>query len=100
MAAARRKSVTKVKAAQPEKARAKPAQPEAERRNPSQLERERLAMMECAVKALIVAHPNRGDLRDIFDVLYAEHRTAQNQSPEPTDPALLEMLAALFQTDA
>jgi hypothetical protein len=100
MAAARRKSVSKVKPAQPQKERAKPSQPESERRNPSQLERERLAMIECAVKALIVAHPNRGDLRTIFDVLYAEHRVSQKQSPEPTEPALLAMLAALFQTDA
>lgn len=98
MAAARRKSVSKVKPSPA--AKAKPAQPEKERRNPSQLERERLAMIECAVKALIVAHPNRGDLRAIFDVLYSEHRVSQKQSPEPTEPALLEMLAALFQTDA
>ena len=57
-------------------------------------------MIECAVKALIVAHPNRGDLRTIFDVLYEEHRVSQKQSPEPTEPAVLAMVGALFQTDA
>ena len=57
-------------------------------------------MIECAVKALIVAHPNRGDLRTIFDALYEEHRVSQKQSPAPTDPAVLAMLSALFQTDA
>ena len=79
MAAARRKTVPKL--------------------SPAQLEKERLAMIECAVKALIVAHPNRGDLRTIFDVLYAEHRVSQNQDPEPTDPAVLAIIGGLFQTE-
>jgi hypothetical protein len=90
MAAARQKSAAKQSA--PKQSAAK--QPSAE------LEKERFAMIECAVKALIVAHPNRGDLRTIFDALYEEHRIAQNQSPTPSDPAVLAMLAALFQTDA
>ena len=108
MAAARRKGVTKLSPAQLEressKAKLTSAQPAREgskaKLTSAQLEQERLAMIECAVKALIVAHPNRGDLRTIFDVLYAEHRVSQKQSPEPTDPAVLAMLGALFQTDA
>jgi hypothetical protein len=68
--------------------------------SPAQLEQERFALLECAVKALIVAHPNRGDLRTIFDVLYAEHRVSNKQPETPSDPAVQAMLDTLFQTDA
>jgi hypothetical protein len=108
MAAARKKSAAKPSPARPERESSRtkvtsfPAEKESSRAKltSAQLEQERLAMIECAVKALIVAHPNRGDLRTIFDVLYAEHRVSQKQSPEPTDPTILAMLSALFQTDA
>ena len=108
MAAARRKSAPKRSPAKPESesSRTKPSSARQQTETPkaqsasSDLEKERLAMIECAVKALIVAHPNRGDLRAIFDVLYEEHRVSQKQTPEPTDPAILAMLSVLFQTDA
>jgi hypothetical protein len=94
MAAARKKSAPKPSPVQLEK------ESSSAKLTSAQLEKERFAMIECAVKALIVAHPNRGDLRTIFDALYDEHRVSQNQSPTPSDPAVLAMLGSLFQTDA
>jgi hypothetical protein len=68
--------------------------------SPAQLDQERRAILECAVKALIVAHPNREDLRTIFDVLYAEDRAERKQPEAATDAAVQSMLNTLFQNDA
>ena len=103
MAAARRKNpASKTPAIKPgaTKTAPSPSSKTPGKLSPAQLEQERLALLEAAVKALIVAHPNRGDLRTIFDVLYAEDRASRNQPEQPTDAVVQGMLDTLFQNDA